>query len=235
MQVEAFKEAFLPGSGMQGENPFEQLAEKYDQWFETPRGRAIFSVETACLRELMNGAGKAWLEVGVGSGRFAQALDVQEGVDPSPSMLEMAGSRGILVRKGAGEELPYPDDVFDGVLMVTTLCFLFDPEKVFVECTRVLKNNGCLVLGMIPAESKWAELYEQKGIEGHPVYSRARFYTSEKALYMASAAGFYFERAASCLFTAPDQPLAGSMRISPRAAKGAGFAGMKFIYVPVAE
>jgi len=226
MQGEVFKEAL---------NPFDELARRYDRWFDSPWGRAIFALETACLKELMDGAGRTWLEVGVGTGRFARALGVLQGVDPSSPMLEIAGRRGVLTRKGYGEELPYPDDIFDGVLMVTTLCFLSDPGKTFIECARVLKNNGCLVLGFVPSDSPWGRLYIHKGGEGHPFYSPARFYTCEKALYLASAADFYFERATSCLFTAPDKPLDDSMPHSRRVVNGAGFAGMKFIYVPAAE
>jgi ubiquinone/menaquinone biosynthesis C-methylase UbiE len=209
-------------------NPFEELASRYDQWFDTPRGRAIFSLESHCLKSLMEGAGRAWLEVGVGTGRFAEALGVLRGVDPSSPMLEMAARRGILTCQGYGEDLPYPDGSFQGVLMATTLCFLSDPVKAFLECARVLGNNGCLVLGFVPLDSPWGQSYLDKGGQGHPFYSMARFYTRDQALDLASRAGFVFGGAASCLFSNPHEPL-DDEKVRPGLIEGAGFAAMKFV------
>jgi ubiquinone/menaquinone biosynthesis C-methylase UbiE len=208
--------------------PFEKLAAQYDKWFDSEKGRAVFAREAACLESLISVEGKRWLEVGVGTGRFAKALGVPEGMDPSSAMLEIASKRGILTRKGYGEELPYPDGVFDGVLMVTILCFLSEPERAFIECSRVLVKNGCLVLGFVPSESPWSRLYMRKGDEGHPFYSCARFYTREQVLRMAHVAGFVFKSAASCLFSGPEEPLddAGWRQ---GLIEGAGFTAMKFI------
>ncbi len=214
------------------ENPFHTRPEEYDSWYDSEKGRTIFTMETRCLETLMKEKGRTWLEVGVGTGRFAEALGVLEGVDPSPGMLELASRRGILTRVGFGEELPYADDTFDGVLMVTTLCFLSEPDKVLKECGRVVKKGGHLVLGVIPAGSPWAEHYAQKGAQGDPFYSRARYYTCEKAVYMAEAAGFYYERAVSCLFTPPGKPPEDSEQVSHHLAKGASFAALRFIYMP---
>ena len=77
--------------------------------------------------------GTGWLEVGLGTGRFAEALGVAEGVDPSAAMLEIAVRRGIHTRCGYGEDLPYPEATFNGILIVATLCFLCDPVKTLKE------------------------------------------------------------------------------------------------------
>ena len=215
-------------------NPFDELATKYDQWFDTPRGKAIFAAEVACLKMLMGKMGENWLEVGVGSGRFAMALGVSEGVDPSSPMLEMAGRRGILIRKGCGEKLPYPDYVFDGVFMATTLCFLSDPGKAFIESVRVLKNNGCLVLGFVPLDSPWGKSYLRKGREGHSFYSSARFYIRDQVLDMAASAGFVFDSAASCLFSPPEDFSVDS-EVQQGIIKSAGFVAMKFIIQPAKD
>ena len=49
--------------------PFERLADRYDAWFETGKGRLVFQVEAKCLRDLLEEAPRPWLEVGVGTGR----------------------------------------------------------------------------------------------------------------------------------------------------------------------
>lgn len=207
--------------------PFDRLAAWYDAWFDSPDGRVIFETEIACLRDLMSGAGGRWLEVGVGTGRFAQALGVKEGVDPSVPMLEFARQRGVRATSGYGEALPYSDGAFYGVLLVVTLCFLSDPAKALRECARVLKKGGCLAVGVVPADSSWAKLYGRKGRSGHPFYSVAKFYDCDEVIRMAAGAGFTLGRAVSCLFSSPGEPLDVSRRqgIVP----GAGFAAMKFV------
>jgi len=209
-------------------NPFDTKAAAYDAWFDSPEGRLIFTQESACLEELIGGVEGRWLEVGVGTGRFAHALGVTEGVDPSSAVLEMASRRGIRTRVGCGEDLPYADGVFDGVLMVVTVCFLADAAKTLEECSRVLEPGGRVVVGLVPADSPWGELYARKGREGHPFYSAAGFYTCDEVVALAVRAGLAFGLARSCLFTPPGEPLtAGPPRegIVPNA----GFVALEFV------
>ena len=51
------------------------------------------------------------MEIGVGSGRFAQPLGVKIGIDPSRNMLKFAKERGIQVIRGGGENLPFKDNL----------------------------------------------------------------------------------------------------------------------------
>ena len=214
-------------------NPFDQLAPRYDRWFDSRRGEAIFDAEVACLRELMPDQAGRWLEVGVGSGRFTEALAIADGVDPSLPMLEMARQRGIHVRHGCGEELPYADASFDGVLMVVTVCFLLDPGKAFAECARVLKVSGGLIVGLVPADSPWGEFYAQRGREGHPFYAAARFYTAQQVCGLAAAAGLVFDNAMSCLLSPPGEPVDSARRRGM--IDGAGFVAVGFQKMPRSE
>ena len=207
-------------------SPFDAEAGKYDQWFESGRGQKIFEIEKDCLKRLFETGSDLWLEVGVGSGRFATTFGITSGVDPSCRMLGLARDRGIRVFCGVGEDLPCRDNTFDGILMVTTICFLADPVRTISECHRSLRPNGKLVVGIVPAESLWGRLYTDKGREGHPLYSRARFYTCRQIIEMGEATGFVFEQAASCLLNKPeDDPLAEH---AEGANEAAGFAAMRF-------
>ncbi len=67
-------------------SPFDGSAENYDLWFESREGKAIFENEKDCLRALLQISKGLWLEVGVGSGRFAFSLGISEGADPSSGM-----------------------------------------------------------------------------------------------------------------------------------------------------
>ena len=109
--------------------PFERLADRYDAWFDSDKGRPVFRVEAECIRDLLEEMPRSWLEVGVGTGRFAAALDMDEGVDPSPAVLCCASQRGIRTRIGRAEKLPYKSNRFGVTLLVVTICFLEDPAR----------------------------------------------------------------------------------------------------------
>ena len=67
---------------------FGAIADAYDRWYDTPEGQALFHAEVDCLCLLCKELRGRWLEVGVGTGRFAVALGVKEGIDPSPQMAD---------------------------------------------------------------------------------------------------------------------------------------------------
>ncbi|KPK65066.1 MAG: hypothetical protein AMK73_04075 [Planctomycetes bacterium SM23_32] len=206
---------------------FDKLADHYDAWFDSERGAALFRAEVQCLERLMPADRSGWVEVGVGSGRFAQALGVREGVDPSLPLLEMARARGIRAVEGVAEELPYGTASQEGLLLVVTLCFLDDHDRAMQECARVLRPDGRLLVGFVPADSAWGQDYMRKGKKGHPFYSAARFYTSLEVLSIAGAVGFRLLNAASTLPMAPDEEL-GEMPASDGIIPGQGFVGMLF-------
>lgn len=213
---------------MQREKPslFDVEADRYDLWFESREGKTIFEIETNCLRSLVPIDKGLWLEVGVGSGRFAKSLGITEGVDPSQGMLSIAARRDIHAVRGIGEDLPYQDATFDGVLMVTTLCFLTDPTRTLSECLRVLRHRGVLVVGIVPAESSWGRLYMRKGRECHPLYSKAKFYMCEQVVRMCAEAGFGLEKAISCLQTCPGEESIPDLEEGIN--ESAGFVAMRF-------
>ncbi|MDY0168459.1 MAG: class I SAM-dependent methyltransferase [Thermoguttaceae bacterium] len=175
----------------------------------------------------MSPATGRWLEVGVGTGRFAAALGVTDGIDPCDSMLAMAAQRGVRTVKAVAESLPYADRRFDGVLVTTALCFLAVPEDALKECHRVLKPTGRLVVGLIPADSPWGRLYSQKAAQGHSIYSTATFYEPVETIALAERAGFDFRNAYSCLL-APPETFDGAAQPRKGIAPDAGFVAMRF-------
>ena len=186
---------------------FDLLGDRYDAWFDTPQGSAIFDAELDCLRMVMPGDRSGWIEVGVGSGRFAAALGVSEGVDPSAAMLRRAAARRIKTVRATAEGLPYSSRSVSGILLVVTLCFLDRPARAISEFARVLRKDGKLVVGIVPADSRWGKRYQLQAQEGHPFYSAARFHTSRDVTRMAEAAEFRLITAVSALPMGPDEPL----------------------------
>jgi len=183
-------------------DPFDELAERYDAWFDE-EGKVIFQIELAALRSASEGLPKPWLEVGVGSGRFAQALGIDVGIDPAKRLLAMARRRGVHVVQGYGERLPFATGSFRTIFLIVTLCFVADPRPVLRECYRVLDKGGRLVTGFVPRESPWGKRYLEKGQLGHPFYSHAKFYNIEETQELLEGAGFRLERCISTLFQSP--------------------------------
>ncbi len=210
--------------------PFERHAQRYDDWFDGDKGRRIFPIEAACLQGLLKGVRHPWLEVGVGTGRFAAALGIESGIDPSASALQFAAGRGISVARGFAEALPCRDRSYGAVLMIVTVCFLLDPLKAFRECARVLKPDGALLVGLVPRESAWGRLYARKGREGNPFYGPATFYTCEEVIALAARQGLALTRAQSCLFEPPDVPLENLRVPESGIIDGASFVGMRFAH-----
>ena len=209
-------------------NPFNKLSERYDAWFDGQRGKKIFAIEVRTLRELLEEMPRPWLEVGVGTGRFAHALGVDDGIDPSPEVLKIASQYKINTLLGHGEDLPYPESTYGTVLMIVTICFLSEPDKALREAGRVLRSDGRLLLGLVPADSPWGKFYARKGNKGHPFYSAATFYTCEEVVKMADKEGFDLERARSCLFESPETEVNAYSSSLEGIVADSGFVGMRF-------
>lgn len=164
----------------------------------------------------------------MGSGRFAANLGIAEGIDPSPRMVEIAVGRGVRTHQGYAEALPFPDRSLDGALLALALCFVADAEQALRECFRVLRPDGGLLLGIIPAESPWGKAYRKRAAEGHPVYAHARFRTVSETVAVAESTGFKLRDAASTLFWPPGAHPETNPRVQTGVVAEAGFVALSF-------
>jgi ubiquinone/menaquinone biosynthesis C-methylase UbiE len=185
---------------------FDVVADEYDAWYDEPDGRAILAAELACLQQTVGACRGRWLEVGVGTGRFAASLGIGEGIDPAANMLQIAARRGVRTYLGTADSLPFPDGSFNGVLLALTLCFVDDPAAALRECHRVISHDGVLLVGIVPADSPWGRLYARKKAEGHRIYTSSKFRSVRETVGLVEAAGFHLRNAASTLLWAPDDP-----------------------------
>ncbi len=182
--------------------PFEQFTEEYEAWFE--KNPEMYTVELETVRRMLP-QGRI-LEIGVGSGRFAQPLNIREGVEPSAKMAEYAKKRGIHIVKGVAEKLPLPDGQYDGLLMVTTICFIDNVGASFAEAFRVLKKGGALVVAFVDAESPIGKEY-LKIKETDKFYQTATFYSAQEVERFFRTAGFINIEALQSLFSNPNGSL----------------------------
>ena len=188
------------------EDLFERWAPQYDAWFDSADGQPLFESEVSCIRRVLPTKCRPWLEVGVGTGRFAQALGVEVGIDPAARPLSLAAGRGVTVVQACGEALPFACSQFEVALVVVTLCFAPQPLPLLQESARVLTDDGRVVLGLVLADRPWGHHYARLGEAGHRFYSRARFYTMEEVRQLAAEAGLTIAAAACTLSQQPQRP-----------------------------
>jgi len=181
---------------IKGLEAFEEHTERYEEWFE--KNRFAYLSELKGVKSLLP-QGKG-IEIGVGTGRFAEPLGIEFGIDPSLSMLKVALKREIKVIGGIGEYLPVTDNSFDFVLITTTLCFLKNVEKTLKEVKRILKKQGCIILAFVDRESFLGKVYQKKK-EKNPFYKNANFCSAKEVKEKLEKAGFFNSEIKQTLFS----------------------------------
>lgn len=164
---------------------FDSQSDEYDSWFDNHP--ELFQNECKVLHKAIP-AGTG-VEIGVGTGRFAEVLKIPVGVEPAHSMAQMAIARGITVIKAKAEELPFYSLSFDYAIMITTVCFLDDIPKAFSEAHRIIKKNGYFIVAIIDKESELGVQYEAMKAS-NPWYKDAHFHTTSEITGLLEQAGF---------------------------------------------
>ena len=165
---------------------FDQNTLEYDNWFE--KHSNLYQSELLAMKQAVP-QNKKGIEIGVGSGRFAEPLNIKYGVEPSASMAALAKQRGVKVFDAVAEKLPIEDQSYDFATMVTTVCFLNDIPKAFSEVHRILKPKGEFVIGLIDRNSKLGKKYEEQK-STNKFYSDAHFHSTEEITELLSQVGF---------------------------------------------
>ena len=184
---------------------FNLITEEYDSWYDSEEGKPLYESELHCLKPLVEDCLFPVLEVGVGTGRFAERFPGAIGIDPAPNALRYAHRRRVRVVQAAGEMLPFRDETVGTIFIVLTLCFVENPLDVLTEAKRVLKREGSIVIGFISRNSSWGERYEEKKKNGHPIYGRAQFYSLEDLDKMLRLSGLTISKVRSTLLQRPDR------------------------------
>lgn len=166
--------------------PFNKYADEYEEWFE--KNKFVYLSELEAVKQFIPKKGRG-LEIGVGSGRFVEPLGVEEGIDPSQEMREIAQKRGIKVYEGVAEDLPFKNESFDYLLMITTICFVDDINASFREAYRVLKPQGLFIIGFVDKKSPLGERYLQHK-EENVFYKQATFYSCEEVIKLLKKYNF---------------------------------------------
>jgi len=166
--------------------PFEKYKDQYENWFE--KNKYVYQSEINAIRGILPDFKKG-VEIGVGSGRFAEPLGIKFGIEPSYEMRKVVQSRGIEVVDSVAENLPLEDCSFDLTLMVTTLCFLDNARKAFNEIYRILKPGGYFINSFVDKNSKVGRIY-QKNKQKSVFYREAIFFATEEVVRLLEKTGF---------------------------------------------
>jgi ubiquinone/menaquinone biosynthesis C-methylase UbiE len=133
-------------------------AVRYDKWFDTSGGRYAWEKERRVLAGLCGDiTGKRVLDVGCGSGiqiLLYRSLGAEvTGADPSPDMVALTAERtpGVPLIIAKGESLPFADDTFELVSIITVLDFCDDPAALLREARRV--TRGRIIIAVLNAWS----------------------------------------------------------------------------------
>ncbi|MEA3336348.1 MAG: class I SAM-dependent methyltransferase [Chloroflexota bacterium] len=130
--------------------PMNVVLEEDDHWWFASRTRAILNYLD---RYVGPGQDKRILDVGCGAGNMAHHLAHYgrvTGLDLNPKPLKVAQERGLEVRQGSADDLPFDDNSFDLITLLDTVEHVPNEHGVFSECYRVLKPGGKLLV-TVPA------------------------------------------------------------------------------------
>jgi len=158
-------------------------AERHERWFGTVEGQRALACEQALFRKLWSPATpQRVLEVGCGSGIFLEWFKsrghIAAGLEPSSPSLELARRRlgpKAWLNQGFAENLPYDDNEFDTVALITTLEFVDDPYLALKEACRVARRN--VLLGVLNKYSMDRLHYGIQRFWKDSIYNRATFFS----------------------------------------------------------
>lgn len=163
---------------------FDAVAERYDRWYDSPRGAMYDRLEKRAAATLLPSIGrdKELLDVGCGTGHWARFFSERgfavAGIDVSPAMIRVARAKGV---PGASftiadaHELPFDYGRFDVAVAITTLEFVKDPQVVLREMIRCTRRPGGLVL--VAVLNARARINRRRKAAGKPPYKEARFFS----------------------------------------------------------
>jgi ubiquinone/menaquinone biosynthesis C-methylase UbiE len=177
---------------------FDIHTRRYDDWFV--KNEHVFISELIALRGEFP-CGQKGLDIGIGTGRFAQMLNIDYGVDISYSMVKIAKGRGCMIAVADAAALPFGAEEFDYGLLMVTLCFVQFPLRVIQEAHRVLTTGGKLIIGIIDKENYLGKQYLRKNTI---FYKSAHFYSTKEVVELIAKNHFHNIKIWQTLFNNPD-------------------------------
>ena len=141
---------------------FDEYASKYDAWFlDNPN---VLASEAKLVAAVLKDS-RHILSVGCGSGLFEKIMKdeygivVEDGIEPSEGMAEIARKRGMNVTIATGETAEYPKGKYDTIIFNGSPSYVTDLEKVVRKVYDALDEGGKIILVDVPKESTYGIMY----------------------------------------------------------------------------
>ena len=133
---------------------FQARHDSFERWFQTPLGRALLADQRQYLdHKLASLKGARQLQVGV-----SHRLPLATGTDFVQHIITMpqwSPSIAAGVAVCDADELPFPGDSMDLVILHHTADFSRYPHEVLRESARVLRGEGCIAITGFNPFSLW--------------------------------------------------------------------------------
>ncbi|MEX2475565.1 class I SAM-dependent methyltransferase [Marinobacter sp.] len=181
--------------------------DSFERWYQTPLGRALLADQRACVdHHLRPLTGARQLQVGI-SHRFplASGADFAQKIITTPAWTP-AIPEGVAVCDA--DELPFPGDSMDLVILHHTADFSPHPHQVLREASRVLRGDGSMLLIGFNPLSSWG--VRRLMSRSHSGPWGGRFLFRGRMEDWLRLLDFSVEHSRSCFFRLPLQrPVAG--------------------------
>jgi ubiquinone/menaquinone biosynthesis C-methylase UbiE len=149
---------------------------------------------TTCVRLAGFKKGARVADLGCGSGVFTNLLRQQGfdavGLDISPRLIALGRSRypDVEFFEGDVENLPFPDESLDGILLSGLVHHLPDPSRCASEAYRVLRKNGSFVAFDPNRMNPFMYLYRDRS---SPLYSSVGVTENERPVLAHQVASIF--------------------------------------------
>jgi len=192
---------------------FQDMLElESEHWWLLGRGELLTSLVTSeCERR--GGRVERLVDVGSGTGAILQRLSALAGeavgVESDPVPLRMSAERGLDVRDGRADSLPFSDESVDVLTAFDVLEHVPDDVAAAREFHRVLRPGGSAVVSVPAYQWLWSS---HDVVHGH-----RRRYTSGSLAEALRAGGLHVRRLG--YFNAWLLPAAAAVRLAGRIAR----------------
>lgn len=136
------------------------------------------------------------LDVGCSDGlsvEFYNSLGIAaEGVDPSREAIDIGNNRGLVLHEGYLQDIGFADNSFDVLTMYEVIEHLPDPVAMLMECRRILKPGGVLLIGTGNADS-WTRHFKKEKWDFFGLYGRGghiSFFSPKSLSILGEKTGF---------------------------------------------
>ncbi len=150
-----------PGHKVHDHRYYDFIADGYDELHRCEQEKKLFLIIDWLKKRSFSGP---LLDVGAGTGF---SLDILSsflgcevvGLEPSDGMIKQySGSKRLV--KGFAEDIPFPENEFEGVVSVTAIQNFFDIPRAVSEMVRVCSRNGFIVVSCLKKSPRLKEVSE---------------------------------------------------------------------------